>query len=573
MRTFLVVATLLLAGCLGIGTSDKPTPTDAAAAPAWPYPDGSEWPVGLVGPFGLASITNHTIPRNEGVTLFGSVLLPAVPEGVKVPTILEVGPYFDNEDNPTWATTKVSVQEPARPLEWVREGYAVAYWSVRGTGRSTGCFEMGGANEADDSAAIVQWLASQPWSNGRVGMMGLSYPGTTPIQAMSRHAPSLAAVAVMGTIVDFQLFFVTPEQEPIVVGGAFGAMYAGRVSHRPSPVDPTILDRHPDRVCPEAAEVARGGQSLFYDDDHDTPHWKERRYYEAGTASTAVFLQQGFDDAYLSGHMMQDRRLFEVFDGPKRMFEGQWGHSTPPAANIEAAYPDTSYTELTMQWFDYWLKGLGTPEEAGVGVFEFEDGQGTWHSSTSWPPAEHDPIILHLRGGTALSTEPAAGQATFQAAYGRGPEDPNCVGPIKNALSYTTEPAKADWLIAGNPDLNLTITSSETSGSLAVSLHIVQGSSGDGCHDGQWTPFSWGGANIRFAHGGLQGRDFPVGTPTPMHITLSDFAEVIPKGARLGLSIAGFEPFHRPPAAYPEFTIHEGDGSFLTIQAASPAPS
>ncbi len=569
MRPFPLLVTFLLAGCLGTGTGNDPTPTDPAPALAWPHPDGDDWPVGLVGPFELASITNHTIARNEGVTLFGSVLLPAVPEGVRVPTVLEVGPYFDNEDQPTWSTTKFSGQEPARPLEWIREGYAVAYWSVRGTGRSTGCFEMGGANEADDSAAIVEWLASQPWSNGRVGMVGLSYPGTTPIQAMSRHAPSLAAVAVMGTIVDFQLFFVTPEQEPIVVGGAFGAMYSGRVSHRPSPVDPSIVMRHPDRVCPEAAEVARGGQSLFYDDNHDTAHWKERRYYEAANASTAVFLQQGFDDAYLSGHMMQDRRLFEVFTGPKRMFEGQWGHETPPASNIEAVYPDTSYTQLTMQWFDYWLKGLGSAEDAGLGRFEFEDGQGGWHRSTSWPPAEHETLQLHLSNGDTLSGEIVPGDATFQSAFGTGPADPNCVGPMKNALSYTTAPVAEDWLIAGNPDLNLTVTSDQSSGSISVSLFIVEGSSGDGCHDGQWTPFSWGGANIRFAHGTLQGRDFPVGTPTAVHVTLSDFAEVIPKGARLGLSIAGFEPFHRPPQAYPEFTVHEGDGSFLTIQAQS----
>ncbi|HEX9815491.1 MAG TPA: CocE/NonD family hydrolase, partial [Candidatus Thermoplasmatota archaeon] len=147
-----------LAGCFGPSTGAPPSESTTAAENLWPHPDGDDWPAGLVGPFALRSITNHTISRNEGVTLFGSVLMPDVPEGVRVPTVLEVGPYFDNEDNPTWATTKVSVQEPSRPLEWVQEGYAVAYWSVRGTGRSTGCFEMGGANEADDSAAIVEWL-------------------------------------------------------------------------------------------------------------------------------------------------------------------------------------------------------------------------------------------------------------------------------------------------------------------------------------------------------------------------------------------------------------------------------
>jgi X-Pro dipeptidyl-peptidase len=565
----LAMTCLMFSACLSSSNISERGPSPGLGELPWPHPTGIEWPPGLVGPFSLGTILNHTLERPDGVSLFGSVLLPDVPEGTLVPTILEMGPYFDNEDQPTWSTTKVSVQEPSRPLDWVQHGYAVAYWSVRGTGRSTGCFEMGGPNEWKDSAAVVEWLAAQPWSNGRVGMMGLSYPGTTPIQAMSLNAKGLAAVAVMGTIADMQLFWMTPEHEPSLIGGAFGGAYAGRVSIRPSPVEAGLATRHPERLCPEVVEVMRGGGPMFASDEHDTDFWKNRRYRDhLPNATAAVFLQQGFDDAYNSGHIVQDRILFEVFQGPKRMFEGQWGHSTPPQPQIARAYPNETYTSLTMKWFDYWLKGLGTAEQAGVGLFEFQDNTNAWHRSAAWPPAEHSTLRLHLGAQGRLGvSEPGASPMRFEATPGTGPSDDGCLPTRQTGLSFTTQPASDDWLVAGNPTLELLVTSSGPSGSIAASLFRVNGDSEGACKSGTWTPFSWGAANLRFAHGGGTGRDFPTQTPTTVRITLSDFAEVIPKGSRLGLAIAGAEPFLRPPQAYPSITISPGPATVLTIQA------
>ena len=57
---------------------------------------------------------------------------------------------------------------------------AVAIFNVRGTGNSGGCFSWLGPAEQRDQAFLVEWLAKRPWSNGRIGMMGLSYHGTTP---------------------------------------------------------------------------------------------------------------------------------------------------------------------------------------------------------------------------------------------------------------------------------------------------------------------------------------------------------------------------------------------------------
>ncbi|MGB2070174.1 MAG: CocE/NonD family hydrolase, partial [Poseidonia sp.] len=95
----------------------------------------------------------------------------------QVPVIAEVGPYYNDGD--------VDALTPADRLgkmlieNYVPHGYGVAQVSVFGTGESNHCMDLMGTDEQRGIDAAVSWLGTQAWSNGKVGMIGKSYDGST----------------------------------------------------------------------------------------------------------------------------------------------------------------------------------------------------------------------------------------------------------------------------------------------------------------------------------------------------------------------------------------------------------
>ena len=75
-----------------------------------------------------------------------------------------------------------------------KRGYAVVFMDMRGTGLSSGCLNTLGPADQSDLHDVVEWAASQPWSNGRVGMIGHSYVGSTPIMATVRKPKGLVTI-------------------------------------------------------------------------------------------------------------------------------------------------------------------------------------------------------------------------------------------------------------------------------------------------------------------------------------------------------------------------------------------
>ncbi|MCA1708351.1 MAG: CocE/NonD family hydrolase, partial [Actinobacteria bacterium] len=170
-----------------------------------PYPCDYTW-AGPTGPFEVRPAERVTVTSFDGVKLNGFILRPNVPGDVPVPVILTTTPYIQPGSVPT------SFYVGGIPgKEFAEAGYAVAAFSVRGTGDSGGCFGFKSIDEQKDHPVIIDWLAKQPWSNGRVGMQGLSYPGTTPVMAAIQNPPALKTIVIAGTILDEYNFDYTPQ--------------------------------------------------------------------------------------------------------------------------------------------------------------------------------------------------------------------------------------------------------------------------------------------------------------------------------------------------------------------------
>ncbi|HLE47020.1 MAG TPA: CocE/NonD family hydrolase, partial [Candidatus Thermoplasmatota archaeon] len=281
-RTLLSTAlvTVLFAGCFAVTS----TPTDI---------DASLEPSGWIDPLNVGGYLHNVTEKAPGVTVLNSLLQHvriAASDGImldayivrpraegKYPLVLEVTPYYGGGSPLTGhcpGTVPVagsSVTHCFAPWgdELVPRGYAVGIASVRGTGNSEGCFTQGGPSEAKDTAAVIEHFAKQPWSNGRVGLMGVSYPGTTPQDVWVEAPPSLKTIIPISGISDLYKYNFANGIPLNVQGFGFNTYYWAIVGLGPAgleggaqALDPASLPGAiRGEACTDQVDVQEGGVS------------------------------------------------------------------------------------------------------------------------------------------------------------------------------------------------------------------------------------------------------------------------------------------------------------------------
>jgi putative CocE/NonD family hydrolase len=123
------------------------------------------------------------IETGDGARLNATLVLPDPLPAERVPALLEFTIYTDPG------------RHEAEAREYAARGYAGIIANVRGKGRGTGAI-VPYEHDAADTHAVLDWIVKQPWSDGRVGMLGGSYSGFTAWAATRRRHPALRAIAV-----------------------------------------------------------------------------------------------------------------------------------------------------------------------------------------------------------------------------------------------------------------------------------------------------------------------------------------------------------------------------------------
>lgn len=525
----------------------------------------------------------------DGTPLDGWILRPAHVE--RLPVILWSSPYFgttypSGNDPALWTNDSAAYAVPVNLL--LSRGYAVAIFNVRGSGNSGGCFEWFGPNEQRDQAFLVEWLAARPWSNGRVGMMGLSYHGTTPWEAAVQNPPHLKTIVVAGMISDPYLFTHTPQGATFTAGPAFEAEFfavTGLVALDSKDRDPgytaTALEQLPQRLCPEVLEFLTTDSRGFVSDRSAT-FWSERRLIDRFPKIRAsVLLTHGFQDLWVSGHQSQESEVWGVLRASKREYKGQWGHEFPNFNSVHEGWVLADWNARLLAWLDYWLKGRGPKPE--LGIVSYQDGSGRWRRSRSWPPREARRQVLYL-AGTALSPKPSAQDASFRAfprsvgagvlagdgtpsmngyseAFRAACADADLPGEVAAGRVFMTEPLRTNAVIAGNPFAYLKLTSDQPGGQVSVQLVDVSADARCGAmppSEGTARPLSAGAADLRFLYGNYAAAGFPVGRATWVRIDLTHLAEVIPAGHRLALVVSQGDIVDRLSMPYTPHVVIDG---------------
>jgi uncharacterized protein len=592
----------LLGGCLAAQSGSS----DATLRPVGGMqPQDSAWPSGLEGPFALRNVTHVQVPSHDGTLLDGYLSFPELPAGVKAPTIFTSTPYQSScyvhpgghvtcsrnpqstvEGGPEfedawWSDGMDHDAEHAGvgvvPRRWIEHGFVLANFNVRGTGESGGCFDAGGHDEQLDQDALITWLASQPWSNGRVGMGGLSYNGFTTWQAAVQGNPALKAIVSAAPIVDYFGFEFTPEGARIYpVMHTLPGFYQQYQSSPPFFTDEKNVAAHMARKASCGAPTAEGRQQTtsYGTGIRDRAYFDERDLRkQVGDVRAPVLHAQGFPDP---GHFFQDRNVTRALDPqvPVRELRGWWAHQYPPIG-IDPPGDDESWEDVVIGWFSYWLKDVGPRPRLGV---DHLDQTGAWHESSEWPPTESRDRRFYLASGT-LRSAPGGDAASFRSA----PSPETSYASSTLGITQTGEPSLAagasicasgslsaaykvtateDVVLSGNPTAHLRISSDRPGGIVAITLYDL--APGFRCDGGVPTGATWlatGAADLEYYESLYEPKAFPVNTPVDVPVTITDVTARIQTGHSLAIVVGhGDFLYLASPGEYSQITVYAGPG-------------
>jgi predicted acyl esterase len=159
---------------------------------------------------GMRITWHQPLPMDDGIILRADVYRP-VEEG-KYPVILTYGVYAkglafqegypmqwqkmvtDHPEILQGSTNKYQNWEVTDPERWVPHGYAVVRVDSRGAGWSPGFMDCNSPREIEDLYQCIEWAGTQPWSSGKVGMLGISYYASNQWRVAGKHPPHLAAI-------------------------------------------------------------------------------------------------------------------------------------------------------------------------------------------------------------------------------------------------------------------------------------------------------------------------------------------------------------------------------------------
>jgi hypothetical protein len=144
-----------------------------------------------------------SVPMRDGVRIYVDVFRPA-DEQQPVPPLIAWGPYgkhgptrMDKQFPKAGINANLSLHtafEAPDPIHWVSKGYAVLNVDPRGTWFSEGAATYLSPEEGQDEHDLIEWAGTQPWSNGKVGLIGVSYLASSQWNAAATNPPHLAAI-------------------------------------------------------------------------------------------------------------------------------------------------------------------------------------------------------------------------------------------------------------------------------------------------------------------------------------------------------------------------------------------
>jgi predicted acyl esterase len=305
-----------------------------------------------------------TIKAHDGIDLFMWIYRPDTHQDRtwRTPIILAASPYFSKKPPTSGYLYRLVTY-------FTPKGYTVVFSHVRGTARSGGCLEQDGINQQLDFKTVVEYLASQRWSNGKVGSYGISYDGETQ-NAGAIHAPRGLATIIPMEAISGMYETVNFDGVPLYAANPTVAAAYGISSVTPG--NTHLLER-PGCQPEQVTNNANPSGTM-------TPYFQEREFrLHVSDIRASVLYVEGFGDRTVLPINIDG--FYDRIRSFKRAIFGQWDHEVPD--DDATGHGRKDWFDIVHAWFDHELLGLDTGVERWPAV-QAQDQFNVWRTARSF---------------------------------------------------------------------------------------------------------------------------------------------------------------------------------------------
>ncbi|WP_345528653.1 CocE/NonD family hydrolase [Nocardioides endophyticus] len=504
------------------------------------------------------------IEMSDGIVLRADLYRPI--EDGQYPVILSMGPYgkglLTQEGWPhAWeqlirdfpevaegSSNKYQSWEVVDPEKWVPKGYACLRIDTRGSGRSPGYLDYWQPRETEDVAESIEWAAVQPWSNGNIGMSGISYFAVNQWMVAKHSPPSLKACCIWEGFSDLyrEVWFnggIANDFGPNTFERQGLRLQYGRGENGPRNAESGLLvtgdvTLSEDELAANRRDPRRTQRDHPFDDE----------FYQVRTADLSKMTVPFLSAGNWGGQPQHTRGNVEGF--VRAPAEQKWleMHGFEHWATF---YTDAGIA-MQERFFDHFLKGAdnGWDKEPRVQLQIRHPGEKyESRMENEWPIArtEWTKFYIDPDAGLLSTREPSRTEPLTFEALGEG-------------LNFSTPPLDAPLEITGQAAANLVVSSSTTDADLFVVVRVFDPEGREVLFRGASDPKTpvgqgWLRASMRKLdhdistpyrphHTFDEKQPLTPGAPVPLHIEIHPTSIVVPIGYRLVLSILGRDYSH-----------------------------
>jgi len=494
--------------------------------------------------------TSQYIEMKDGVKLAMDIIRPVqndrvIEEGL--PVVWAYYRYHRATEKDGKVLSLVDRLPPLRIL--IKHGYVIVVVDARGTGASFG-FEDKGPNtiqEAQHTYEITEWIASQEWCDGNIGMFGHSYSGNVQFLAAAQGPPHLKAVFPSGATFDLY--------EIIYSGGVFSENFARVISdalhYWDIETDAIPVDSDSDGSLLKEAMLEREKRvdpfAFFKEQPYRDSRYKDYSFWLEG--NPLVYLS-ACNDSRIPVYQWIGWKDFLIRDafqwyvnlkGPQKMSIGWWSH------DIRSSHELLGIEQL--RWFDYWLKGIdnGIMDEPPIHYTCMDDTDTTaWRQAKIWPLPESQPREFYFVPGGSDSAQPVYDGLLLTKLDQKEKWQENIRFPDSKELVFTTQPLEKEIFVTGHPVVTLYLTTMAKEVDIAITLKDVDESNNASqvttgtlraSHRTSTKP-SFNNMDLPYQrHNAEDVRSMPDGKPAELCFDLLPIAKCFQAGHRIQISV------------------------------------
>ncbi len=421
--------------------------------------------------FGITDINNARVPMRDGVTLLADIHRPDA-DG-KYPVLIAASPYPRQMQD---------FGAPAGFIEagvtdfWVSRGYVHVIANVRGTGGSEGTFAFFDPQERQDMYDLVEWAAAQPWCDGNVGMIGISYFAMTQLEAAVERPPHLKAIFPVAVTADLyeaaahhglaSTSFITPFLSMMGLTSDRSDAFWRRnplIALARKVLNTPRLHRKFATMNGEAAVTmmrtllklphsVHPWDDLWLDTVVKHPlrdDWWEARNLLPLLKNIDIPVYLGCDWQNVPLHLPSTFAAWNALADNPNVRMGMLGE-------FGLTWPWESLHEEALAWYDHWLRGADTGIMDGPPIRYVLPGADGWRTADQWPPAGSDLREFALSAdGSLASGEVASGsRELLTLGGGLNRVKASDIDP-PGKLEWTTSALHKEMDVTGNIELRL----------------------------------------------------------------------------------------------------------------------